>query len=223
MTEPQRKAAGDPAKRNSLRKRWLVIGLVSIPIWLFLAGFYLVEKQLQANDRNAAGALGTILAIVGVPTAGASAIAVMVLLARETMILPKGPASGAGQGAPLTAGEISRIEAVAAALREENLCDHRTAAAYHARLGTPPGSGAGEPPFEAKYRAAQAKLQARMPEMERLRWEEANAAIRRLSLSAGESLTRDPAFDAAKLAARFPGFSGAFYDWVLANARRFIL
>lgn len=217
MTDLQPHSCNSTTTGRPRWKKWLIIGMVSLPVWFFLAGVYLVDKYLQSGDRNAAGALGTIVAIVGMPMAGASAIAVFVLLAKEVVVVPQGRRKAAAARS-LTPEDMRRVEDVARALREADLCDHRTAAAYHARLGAPTGE---EPPFEAKYRGVLAKLQAQRPEMTRQQWDEANVVIRRVSLSAWEASSKNPAFTAGRLAGEYPGFSGEFYEWVLASARRF--
>lgn len=216
MTETRPKSGDGEKLKKAGWNKWLVAGLVSIPIWLFLAGFLLVDSYRRDGNTNAAGALLTLVAIVGLPAAAMSALALLLMLLKDTVERYR-----AARPAPpraLTPEEISWIEEVAAALRVEDLCDRRTAAAYHARLGPP---GGGEAPFEAKYRGVLEKLLAGRPERNGRQWEEANAAIRRIVLFAGEASARDAAFKAGGLAAKYPGFSAEFYDWTLACARRF--
>ncbi len=216
MTETRPAPGEAVTKGKSGWNKWLVYGLVSIPIWLFLAGFLLVDGYIRAGNKDAAGALGMIVAILGIPAAVMSALALLVMFFKDSADRYR-----AARPAPpraLTPAEIGWIEEVAAALRAEDLCDQPTAAAYHARLG-PAGGGGG--PFEARYRAVMEKLLAGRPERGGRHWEEANAEIRRIVLFAGEAAARDPAFKAAALAAKHPGFSAEFYDWALACARRF--
>ncbi len=79
-------APAAPRARMAPWKFWLLIGVVSIPIWLFLAGFGYVESYLHAGDHDAAGALGMIVAIVLMPAAAGSAVIALVLLANRYLL-----------------------------------------------------------------------------------------------------------------------------------------
>lgn len=219
MTGTQPDSGKDGKPRKVGWNKWLVAGLVSVPIWLCLAGFLLVDSYMRDGNRNAAGALGTLVAIVGLPAAAMSAFALLLLLLKDTVERYR-----AARPAPpraLTPEEISLIEDVAAVLRAENLCDHRTAAAYHARLGGPGPGAAAEAPFESKYRRILEELRSRRPELTLQQWEHANAEIHSISLYARKSSGKDPAFAAGKLALKFPGFTTGFYAWVAENSRAF--
>ncbi|MBI4350345.1 MAG: hypothetical protein HY550_02795 [Elusimicrobia bacterium] len=81
--------AGDNSYAGQFSKKfWIRIALLSIPIWIFLFGFFYVETLLEAKDMNAAGAWGTLVAIVALPPAAACALMIAVLAVIELFRFP---------------------------------------------------------------------------------------------------------------------------------------